>query len=181
MCKRAGEIYEWFTSHGVHVSSLDLGGGLGIDYQNPDAAKIPDFEGLLKVIRKNLNVPEDVQIHIEPGRSIVAQCGSLISRVVFVKEGRVKKFMILDAGMNDLIRPALYGAYHSIENLSSAEAPDTYDIVGPVCESSDVWGCGRSVSRAKRGDLIAIRSAGAYGQTMSMKYNCRKLAKAYYV
>ena len=120
-------------------------------------------------------------MHVEPGRSLVAQCASLISRVLFVKSGETKNFLIMDAGMNDLIRPALYGAYHKIENLSAAQRTffpthQAYDIVGPVCESSDVWGAGRLLPLSVRGDLMAIRSTGAYGQVMASRYNMKDLA-----
>ena len=182
LCQKAGQIVEQFSAQGFNSRIIDLGGGLGVDYLEPDLHPVPDFEGLLRTIRANIQETEGQQVHIEPGRSVVAQCGSLISRAVFVKEGQKKKFLILDAGMNDLIRPALYGAYHSVQNLTPGPGAkeEVYDIVGPVCESSDTWGEGRIIPAARRGDLFAIRSAGAYGQTMSMKYNCRKLAKAYY-
>ncbi len=120
------------------------------------------------------------QVHFEPGRSIVAQCGSLISRVLYVKEGEVKKFVILDAGFTELIRPAMYDAYHRIENLSSEGAVDTYDVVGPICESSDVFGKEVELNATRRGDFVALRSAGAYGEVMASQYNCRSLPKAYY-
>ena len=118
-------------------------------------------------------------MHFELGRAVVGQCGSLISRVLYVKEGVNKKFAILDAGMNDLIRPALYQAYHKIENLSSDSAVETYDVVGPVCESSDVFGKSIDLNKVSRGDFIAIRSAGAYGEVMASQYNCRSLPNAY--
>ena len=120
---------------------------------------------------------------MEPLRSVEAQSGTLVSRVLFVKSGETKNFLILDAGMNDLIRPALYGAYHKIENLSSCfrkgfSEMQAYDVVGPVCESSDVWGQGRLLPLSVRGDLMAIRSAGAYGQVMASRYNLRDFAPA---
>ena len=281
-CERAAEIVEWFEAHGMEVGSIDLGGGLGVDYDEPDENPVPDFEKWFSIIDRKLRRRPEQSVSIEPGRSMVAQCGSLITRVLFVKSGETKTFLIMDAGMNDLIRPALYGAYHKIENLSayyvsksssddrpgpgiceskyvedakaarsvrvwdrvpmkniaaatpeSAESEDLtrhpqmpgrswragelcgdgkpvgrdrplekgvggiethggiendivqslplgalYDIVGPVCESSDVWGEGRELPYSKRGDILAIRSTGAYGSVMSSRYNLRDLAPA---
>ena len=264
-CERAAEIVEWFEAHGMEVGSIDLGGGLGVDYDEPDENPVPDFEKWFRIIDKKLRRRPEQSVSIEPGRSMVAQCGSLITRVLFVKSGETKTFLIMDAGMNDLIRPALYGAYHKIENLSAyyvsksssdemknysksssddrpgpgiceskyvedAKAarsvrvwdrvpmknmepvgrdrplekgvggietnggtendPDRplekgvqgglrlYDVVGPVCESSDVWGEGRELPYSKRGDILAIRSTGAYGSVMSSRYNLRDLAPA---
>ena len=278
-CERAAEIVEWFEAHGMEVGSIDLGGGLGVDYDEPDENPVPDFEKWFSIIDRKLRRRPEQSVSIEPGRSMVAQCGSLITRVLFVKSGETKTFLIMDAGMNDLIRPALYGAYHKIENLSayyvsksssddrpgpgicdggidsgarSVRAWDRvpmknysksssddrpgpgiceskyvedvkaarsvrvwdrvpmknkepvgrdrplekgvggidndivqslplgalYDIVGPVCESSDVWGEGRELPYSKRGDILAIRSTGAYGSVMSSRYNLRDLAPA---
>ena len=278
-CERAAEIVEWFEAHGMAVGSIDLGGGLGVDYDEPDENPVPDFEKWFSIIDRKLRRRPEQSVSIEPGRSMVAQCGSLITRVLFVKSGETKTFLIMDAGMNDLIRPALYGAYHKIENLSayyvskssSDDRPGSgicdggidsgvrsvrvwdrvpmknysksssddrpgpgicaskyvedakaarsvrvwdrvpmknmepvgrdrplekgdggietdivqslplgalYDIVGPVCESSDVWGEGRELPYSKRGDILAIRSTGAYGSVMSSRYNLRDLAPA---
>ena len=248
-CERAAEIVEWFEAHGMEVGSIDLGGGLGVDYDEPDENPVPDFEKWFSIIDRKLRRRPEQSVSIEPGRSMVAQCGSLITRVLFVKSGETKTFLIMDAGMNDLIRPALYGAYHKIENLSAyyvsksssddrpgpgicgskyvedakaarsvrvwdrvpmknmePEGRDRplekgvggietrggigndivqslplgalYDIVGPVCESSDVWGEGRELPYSKRGDILAIRSTGAYGSVMSSRYNLRDLAPA---
>ena len=264
-CERAAEIVEWFEAHGMEVGSIDLGGGLGVDYDEPDENPVPNFEKWFSIIDRKLRRRPEQSVSIEPGRSMVAQCGSLITRVLFVKSGETKTFLIMDAGMNDLIRPALYGAYHKIENLSAyyvsksssdemknieaatsesagasakfsstessesedltrhhqmpageqrsgglalgcARRPDRplekgvggietnggigndivqslplgalYDIVGPVCESSDVWGEGRELPYSKRGDILAIRSTGAYGSVMSSRYNLRDLAPA---
>ena len=153
-----------------------MGGGLGIDYSNPDECQIPDFKQYFDVFKRHLNFKQDQQVHFELGRSIVGQCGSLISRTIYIKENRNKKFVILDAGMNDLIRPALYQAHHAIQNLTSRDTQcEAYDIVGPVCESSDVFARGCQLPVTHRGDLIAIRSAGAYGESMSSTYNMRSL------
>ena len=242
-CERAAEIVEWFEAHGMEVGSIDLGGGLGVDYDEPDENPVPDFEKWFSIIDRKLRRRPEQSVSIEPGRSMVAQCGSLITRVLFVKSGETKTFLIMDAGMNDLIRPALYGAYHKIENLSAyyvsksssddrpgpgiceskyvedakaarsvrvwdrvpmknmepvgrdrplekgvggigndivncSQSERLYDIVGPVCESSDVWGEGRELPYSKRGDILAIRSTGAYGSVMSSRYNLRDLAPA---
>ena len=182
-CKRVNEIVKYFEERGLEVRNINLGGGLGVDYDDPDGNRIPDFRTWFETITANIVRRPDQNVHIEPGRSMVAQCATLISRVVFVKSGETKNFLIMDAGMNDLIRPALYGAYHKIENLSASQRQffptfQAYDIVGPVCESSDVWGAGRLLPLSVRGDLMAIRSAGAYGQVMASRYNMKDLAPA---
>jgi diaminopimelate decarboxylase len=180
-CQRVNEIVAYFERQGLMVENINLGGGLGVDYDDPDENPIADFQSWFKTIADNINRREDQSVHIEPGRSLVAQCATLISRVLFVKSGETKNFLIMDAGMNDLIRPALYGAYHKIENLSAEQRTffpthQAYDIVGPVCESSDVWGAGRLLPLSVRGDLMAIRSTGAYGQVMASRYNMKDLA-----
>ena len=116
-----------------------------------------------------------LKMDFELGRSIVGQMGSLITKVLYIKQGVNKKFCIVDAGMSDLIRPALYDATHKIENLTSHGAPVVYDIVGPICESSDVFAKDTAIAESRRGDLLAIRSAGAYGEIMASQYNCRPL------
>ena len=180
-CKRVNDIVAYFERNGLKVGNINLGGGLGVDYDDPDENPIADFDTWFKTIRENIVCREDQNVHVEPGRSLVAHCGTLISRVLFVKSGETKNFLIMDAGMNDLIRPALYGAYHKIENLSAQmrtffPTHQAYDIVGPVCESSDVWGAGRLLPLSVRGDLMAIRSTGAYGQVMASSYNMKDLA-----
>lgn len=180
-CRRVNDIVAYFERNGLKVNNINLGGGLGVDYDDPDDNPIPDFEAWFKTISTNIIRRNDQAVHVEPGRSLVAQCATLISRVLFVKSGETKNFLIMDAGMNDLIRPALYGAYHKIENLSAEQRTffpthQAYDIVGPVCESSDVWGAGRLLPLSVRGDLMAIRSTGAYGQVMASRYNMKDLA-----
>ena len=157
-CKRVNEIVRYFERQGLIVKNINLGGGLGVDYDDPDGNAIADFKTWFDTIAANIERRPDQMVHVEPGRSLVAQCASLISRVLFVKSGETKNFLIMDAGMNDLIRPALYGAYHKIENLSAEQRTffpthQAYDIVGPVCESSDVWGAGRLLPLSVRGDL----------------------------
>ena len=154
---RVNEIQEELATHGMKVENLNFGGGLGIDYYHPNHLPIPAFDNYFAVFKKLLQQRPDQQVHFEPGRSIVAQCGTLIAKVLYVKEGETKKFAILDAGFTELIRPAMYDAYHRIENISSDE-----------------------LNKAHRGDLIALRSAGAYGEVMASQYNCRQLPKAYY-
>lgn len=175
LCARINELLIWFTSHNIDLEIINVGGGLGIDYENPD--KPARFEDYFCMIHEFINLRAGQDIHIEPGRSLVGQCGSLISRVLFIKKGSNTVFAILDAGMTDLIRPALYQARHKIENLTSTGSMLRYDVVGPVCESSDTFGKFIELGETKRGDLIAIRSAGAYGESMASRYNLRDLPK----
>lgn len=180
LCERIQEIEAQFPS--VNFNIINVGGGLGIDYDNPDENPIPDFEAYFTTLQRNLNLKPGQQLHCELGRSIVGQCGSLITMVLYVKEGTQKKYIIVDAGMTELIRPALYGARHMIQNLSaSTNAPEfVYDIVGPVCESSDIFARDEPLPETHRSDLMAIRSAGAYGETMSSHYNLRELNSTVY-
>ena len=179
LCETVNRLQDQFEQQGIHFPILNMGGGLGIDYSNPDECQIPDFKQYFDVFKRHLNFKQDQQVHFELGRSIVGQCGSLISRTIYIKENRNKKFVILDAGMNDLIRPALYQANHAIQNLTSRDTQcEAYDIVGPVCESSDVFARDYQLPVTHRGDLIAIRSAGAYGESMSSTYNMRSLPKS---
>lgn len=176
LCEKANDILERFERLGALITIVDVGGGLGIDYDNPDEHPVPDFAGYFQTFKNGLRLKADQKLHFEPGRSIVGQCGSLITRTLYVKEGATKKFAIVDAGMTDLIRPALYQAHHRIENLSSTSSvDDVYDVVGPVCESSDCFGTDERLPLISRGDILAIRSAGAYGESMASTYNCRRL------
>ncbi|MBD5229493.1 MAG: diaminopimelate decarboxylase [Bacteroidales bacterium] len=176
LCLKINELQEHFAGRGITFDSINVGGGLGIDYNDPDAHPVPDFKAYFDIFRDNLKLGDNQQLHFELGRSVVAQCGSLISRVLYVKHGVEKQFAIIDAGMSDLLRPALYGAHHKIENISNPELPvETYDVVGPICESSDVFGTDEHLPRLQRGSLVALRSAGAYGETMASRYNLRDL------
>ena len=176
LCERINNLQEDLRRKGFECRSINVGGGLGIDYDNPDENPIPDFESYFKTFADNLERPAGTTVHFELGRSIVAQCGSLISRVVFVKNGFDKKFVIIDAGFSELIRPALYGAHHLIQNLTStSEKTEAYDVVGPICESSDVFSENEVLPETKRGDIVALRSAGAYGEVMASHYNMRSL------
>lgn len=177
---RVNEIQEELEAHGLTIDNLNFGGGLGIDYYHPNHLPVPAFDNYFAVFHKLLELRPGQQVHFEPGRSIVAQCGTLISRVLYVKKGETKQFAILDAGFTELIRPAMYDAYHRIENISSQEAIELYDVVGPICESSDVFGKEVELNKAHRGDFIALRSAGAYGEVMASQYNCRRLPASYY-
>lgn len=173
LCNRINEIARKFARLGLPLGDINVGGGLGIEYQHPNHLPMADFKSYFDVFRKL--IPQNITVHFELGRSIVAPCGSLISRVLYVKEGTTRRFAIIDGSMTELIRPALYGAYHRIENISSSEAEELYDVVGPVCESSDVFGKAVSLDKCHRGDFIAIRSAGAYGESMASCYNCHRL------
>ena len=199
LCVRVNEIQERLARRKVLLEHINVGGGLGVDYHYPDEASVPNFAEYLANFRKMLRLRPDQTLHVEPGRSVVAQCGSLISKVLYVKQGSLRQFAILDAGMTDLIRPALYQAYHKIENLSAAAQglPATaqgaspaiqdlsptlekYDVVGPICESSDCFGRDVLLPHTQRGDLVAIRSAGAYGEIMSSNYNLRRTPPSYF-
>lgn len=179
LCVRINEIQEQLADKGIRVSDINVGGGLGINYEHPNHCPIADFEGYFKVFRKHLQLREGQILHFELGRSVVAPCGTLITKVLYVKKGRYKQFVIVDAGMTDLIRPALYQAFHRIENLTSKAPEEIYDVVGPICESTDVFVKDYPMSGTRRGDLLAIRSAGAYGETMASRYNLRKLPASY--
>lgn len=179
LCNRVNEIQERMYQRRIIVEHINVGGGLGIDYQHPNRQSIPDFAAYFATFHKHLKLRPSQTLHFELGRSIVGQCGSLISKVLYVKQGANKQFAILDGGMTDLIRPALYQAYHKIENITSEEPMEKYDVVGPICESSDVFGKALDINKVKRGDLFALRSAGAYGEIMASSYNCRALPQGY--
>ncbi|MBR5030219.1 MAG: diaminopimelate decarboxylase [Muribaculaceae bacterium] len=182
LCDKINELLDHYEKRGVSFEMIDVGGGLGIDYENPEDNPIAPFHEYFQVFKQGLKIRAGQMVHFELGRSIVAQCGALVSRVVFVKENSVKKFVILDAGMTDLLRPALYDSHHKIVNLTSQEEEcETYDVVGPICESSDVFSTDESLPVTRRGDLIAILSAGAYGESMSSTYNMRSLPQSHFI
>lgn len=180
LCERINELQDYFAKKEIKLEHINVGGGLGIDYENPNANPIANFEGYFEVFHKNLKQREGQIIHFELGRAIVGQTGSLVTRTIYVKEGESKAFVIVDAGMTDLIRPALYQAYHKIENISSDLPIKKYDVVGPICESSDVFVKDYELNETNRGDILVLRSAGAYGEIMASQYNCRDLPKGYY-
>ena len=179
LCSRINEIQDSLEQENIRIKNINVGGGLGIDYDNPDNHPIPDFKSYFYTFARYLKLREGQKLHFELGRAVVGQMGSLITRTLYVKQGTAKQFAIVDAGMTDLIRPALYQASHKIENLSSDGALHAYDVVGPICESSDVFAKGIELNTVHRGDLIAMRSAGAYGEIMASQYNCRKLPVGY--
>ena len=201
-------MQSWFQEQGFTVKILNVGGGLGVDYFLPDKNSICDFESYFQIFKDHLHVSAGQEVHFELGRALVAQCASLISRVLYVKNGIKKNFLILDAGMTELIRPMLYQAYHEIENLSSQQSvvsnqrltmnyepsaisnqqssthnsqlTTNYDVVGPICESTDCFRTDVGLPESNRGDLIAIRSAGAYGEVMASAYNLRDRVQSVY-
>ncbi len=177
LCNRVNEIQDQLEREHIRIENINVGGGLGIDYIDPDKNTIPDFKSYFDTYQNHLKLREGQQLHFELGRAVVAQMGTLITRVLYVKQGTAKQFCIVDAGMTDLIRPALYQAYHKIENITSDAPTQVYDVVGPICESSDVFAKAIDLPAVKRGDLIALRSAGAYGEIMASQYNCRALPK----
>lgn len=185
LCLRINEIQDWFEDHGFAVKVLNTGGGLGVDYHHPDTNGVGDFESYFKVFNDFLKVKPGQEVHFELGRALVAQSAALISRVLYVKNGMKKNFLVLDAGMTELIRPMLYQAFHLIQNLSRESGQDVtqdsglktldlkYDVVGPICESTDCFQKDVDLPQSFRGDLIAVRTAGAYGEVMASGYNLR--------
>lgn len=182
LCERINQLQDELEANGIQTKNINVGGGLGIDYDMPDTHPIPKFEEYFKIFTDKLKLRDGQQLHFELGRSIVAQCGSLIARTLYIKQGHTKRFVIVDAGFTELVRPAMYGAHHHTENLSVTDKTRTtkYDVVGPICESSDVFSTDELLPVTKRGDLIAFRSAGAYGEVMASTYNCRPLPKSYF-
>ena len=176
LAERMNELVARVEKVGVEVQHINVGGGLGILYEHPNHFPIPDFKAYFETYARHLHCKSSQTVHFELGRAVVAQCGNLMTRCLYVKQGTHKQFAIVDAGMTDLIRPALYGAFHRVENLSNPEADEEiYDIVGPICESSDVFVEGYAISQVQRGDLLVMRSAGAYGEVMASRYNLRRL------
>lgn len=179
LCNRINDLQSQLERQRIRLEYINVGGGLGISYDHPNHLPIPDFKDYFDTYARKLKLREGQQLHFELGRAVVAQCGALITRVLYVKQGTAKQFAIVDAGMTDLIRPALYNAFHRIENITSDEPEETYDVVGPVCESSDVFVKAYGLNRCHRGDLLAIRSAGAYGEVMASRYNCRQMPSSF--
>jgi len=181
LCTRVNELNKWFQEHRIDLKIINVGGGLGIDYENPDAQEAPDFAQYFEIFNQFLELLPSQEVHFELGRSLVAQFGSLISKVLYVKPGRNTNFMILDAGMTELLRPALYQAYHKVDILTPvSEETIKYDVVGPVCESSDCFGKALKLPEVARGSLVALRSAGAYGEVMANNYNLRELNQPFF-
>lgn len=182
LCVKANELSQWFEEHGFQLQILNVGGGFGVDYHNPDESPINDFEAYFEIFDKFLERKPNQEVHFELGRALVAQCGNLISRILYVKNGLKKNFIILDAGMTELMRPALYQAYHKIQNLTADKGAEKvkYDVVGPICESTDWLGKEVELPVSKRGDLVVLRTAGAYGQVMASGYNLRDIVRSEY-
>lgn len=181
LCTRVNEINTYFLSKGYDLPIINVGGGLGINYHEPDKEAINNFEAYFKVFNDFIELRKNQELHFELGRSVIANCGNLISKVLYIKNGINTNFAILDAGMTELIRPALYQAFHKIENVSSTSTTIVkYDVVGPICESSDCFGKAVELPLTQRGDIIAIRSAGAYGEVMSSRYNLRDEIRSYF-
>lgn len=180
LCSKINDLQEYFESNGIILEHINVGGGLGISYEEPNTYPLADFPSYFKLFSSYLKLRKDQTVHFELGRSVVAQCGTLITRVTYLKEGVNKDFVIVDAGMTELIRPALYQAFHHIENLTSEKECCIYDIVGPICESSDTFAKDFKLNKTERGDILAIRSSGAYGEVMASRYNCRDIAKSYF-
>ena len=180
LCDKINELVSRYSEKGIEFKIINVGGGLGIDYDDPEGHPIPDFKRYFDTLLKNIKLRPGQELHCELGRAIVGQCGALISKVTYVKQGVKKKFIILDAGMNDLMRPALYGAHHKIKNISASEGSplEMYDVAGPICESSDIFGKDEELPVTHRGDLIALLSAGAYGESMASTYNIRTLPES---
>ena len=182
LCLKVNELSKWFESKKIHLEHINVGGGLGIDYHHPDENNMADFANYFKLYKDFIQLEKGQQLHFELGRAIVGQCGTLISKVLYVKKGVQTNFLVLDAGMTELMRPVLYQAYHKIENLSRAHSKSTefYDVVGPICESTDCFGKRIALPLSERGDIIAIRSAGAYGEVMASNYNLREKPASVY-
>ena len=182
LCEKVNELQNELEKAGIYTENINLGGGLGIDYEHPDEHPVPDFARYFKIFVDHLQLRPNQQVHFELGRSVVGQCGTLIARTLYVKQGHTKQFVIVDAGFTDLIRPAMYGSHHCTQNISAAPelSSEAYDVVGPICESSDVFGKGEILPQTHRGDFIAFRSAGAYGEVMASQYNLRPIAHAYF-
>jgi diaminopimelate decarboxylase len=179
LCNRINDIQNFMDKRHVKIENINVGGGLGVSYDHPNRQPVPDFAAYFDTYANHLHLRQGQSVHFELGRAVVAQMGSLITKTLYVKQGTHKQFCIVDGGMTDLIRPALYHAFHKIENISSDEENETYDVVGPICESSDVFAKAIDLNKCYRGDLIALRSAGAYGEIMASGYNCRPLPKGY--
>ena len=177
----ASEHYRILNERGITLSDLDLGGGLGVDYVNPQQNPITKFADYFSTLKNSLSLPNPAKVHFELGRSLVAQCGALLSKVLFIKNTAGTNFAIIDAGMNDLMRPALYEAKHVIVNLNETDKKEVYHVVGPVCESTDVFAKNLTLPELKRGDVVAILTSAAYGRVLANQYNRRRMIEEYMV
>lgn len=180
LSERVNGLINHFEEQGIKLKYVNLGGGLGINYENPYEEPVAPFEAYFKIFKDHLKIRPGLDVHFELGRSLVGHCGTLVTRVLYTKEGENTNFLIVDAGMTELLRPALYQAFHKIESLTGQGASKRYDVVGPICETSDFFGKYVELPESKRGDLVAVLSAGAYAEVMSSSYNLRDKAPAYY-
>jgi diaminopimelate decarboxylase len=182
LCTKINELITFYKDNFDEFSYLNVGGGLGIDYDSPSSNLIPDFQNYFRVFKRGLDL-NNVEINFELGRSIVGQCGKLLTKVLYVKDSETKRFAVVDAGMTELLRPALYDAYHQIEfnGVSFKDNDVLYDVVGPICESSDCLGVDVKLPVLKRGDMLTVRSCGAYAESMRLNYNGRKVIKSVYL
>ena len=173
--QKVGDLIKRLRAAGHTIKSFDIGGGLGIPYGNNTVVPPPPSEYAALV--KRLTADLDVEMIFEPGRMIAGNSGILLSEVLYVKRGEDRDFLIIDAAMNDLLRPALYDAYHDMEPVKQGDLDkmETYDVVGPICESGDTFTKGREMPKLESGDLVVLHSAGAYGASQSSQYNTRPL------
>lgn len=179
LCDAVNQLQDQYEEQGIRFEMLNMGGGLGIDYERPQEQPIAALADFFSTFKRLLHLRPWQTLHFELGRAIVAPCGTLVTRVLFVKENRGKRFVIVDAGMNDLLRPALYGARHQVRNLTATAGGHMLcDVVGPVCESTDVFARDCLLPVTCRGDLLALASAGAYGESMASTYNMRPLPRS---
>ncbi len=181
LCKISNEILNYLRENDIKIKNINVGGGLGIDYEYPENNLLSNFKEFINLFNNEIRLDKNQSIHFELGRSIVGQCGFLISKILYSKKSYDKNFLILDSGMNNLIRPALYNSKHKISNLTSKNSDHlNYDVAGPICESSDTFAKDYRLVKSIRGDLIAIHSCGAYAESMSSNYNLRDNINSYY-
>lgn len=178
LCLKVNEALHYLSQKNIKIQFVNVGGGLGVDYHDPENTEV-DFASYFQVFQKFLEVPPGFPVHFELGRSLVANFGYLVTKVLYIKKGINTQFAIVDAGMTDLIRPSLYQAFHKIQNITSGGPVEYYDVVGPVCESSDTFIRNYPLPRVRRGDYLVIYSVGAYGEVMSSNYNLRRKPKSY--
>lgn len=175
------DIYTLLVNNNLQIDIIDLGGGVGIAYQEED--KTISIESYMKSLNENLisKLPKKINYHFEPGRFIVANAGILIANVTYIKKSGDENFAILNAGMNNLIRPAMYDSYHEITPVLKREKEEVYNIAGPVCESSDFFAKNRQMKTLQEGDFVAILCSGAYGQSMASMYNARNIISEFII
>tara|TARA_X000000950_G_scaffold217323_1_gene261499 strand:- start:646 stop:1797 length:1152 start_codon:yes stop_codon:yes gene_type:complete len=181
LCNISNDILNYLRENDIKIKNINVGGGLGIDYEYPEKNLLSNFKEFISLFNNQIRLDKNQSIHFELGRSIVGQCGFLISKILYSKKSYDKNFLILDSGMNNLIRPALYNSKHKISNLTSKNSDHlNYDVAGPICESSDTFAKNYRLVKSIRGDLIAIHSCGAYAESMSSNYNLRDNINSYY-